>query len=136
MSRKEQRTAVKVFQNGKCVFALFPTGLSCSWLKLACDRHYQTLNPTKHFLKVLNRDKQSPRLVWSARFGEKALAKIYRVMVWVLDDFLFYFVIISSCVLSLSTSCSPVFPAFCFPPVSLCSFLAWFSNNTCTHQPH
>lgn len=45
-SRKEQRTAVKVFQNGKCVFALFPTGLSCSWLKLACDRHYQTLNPT------------------------------------------------------------------------------------------
>lgn len=38
-------------------------------------------------------------------------------------DFLFYFVVVSSCVLLLSTSSSPVFLVFCFPVVFLC----WYS---------
>lgn len=45
------------------------------------------------------------------------------------DDFLFYFVVISSCDLcSVSTSCSPVLPVFCSPPVFPC-WCPWTSTH-------
>lgn len=65
MLRKARRTAVKVFLNGKYV----------SWLKLACDRHYQILNP---IAQVFLESAQPCQTISKAGLESQVLAKIHQ----------------------------------------------------------